>query len=112
MQAKRLEVLKEEEEKLRNSMNNNKKKGNGEGPATTTGPIQRKNSGGGEKPVRLVRHNSGSISDIEERLKLVIWRRPFTTSYYFVREIPCAVADAWNRYKQTKQIIKCVNTRV
>jgi hypothetical protein len=97
-QARRLELLKEKEEEERlKTMNNNKNKAkldNG-GGTENAGPVEpRKNSNATQQKTR---HRSGSIGDIEERKKLVIWRRPLTTVYFCFREIPCAVVDAWHR---------------
>lgn len=34
----------------------------------------------------------------DERAKITIWRRPFTTLYYFVREIPCSIVDTRDKF--------------
>lgn len=51
------------------------------------------------------RNSNGKIPDNryrnnfvqEERAKLVIWRRPFQTLRYFVKEVPCSLEDARDR---------------
>lgn len=73
---------------------------------------QRQNSGSGEMSQRKLKKslssssNStspgggglGGSSDLEDRSKLTLWRRPFTTLYYFVREIPCSIVDTRDKF--------------
>jgi hypothetical protein len=39
-----------------------------------------------------------SAADVEDRIQVTLWRRPFQTLHYFFREIPCSLGDAWKRY--------------
>lgn len=96
--------MKEEEERIRIMNNNTKNKSRGSvGSAEDedhvnnvapppAGLRSRRESGPSKK-----RNRSGSVTELDGRQELVIWRRPIQTGYYFFREIPCAVGDAWNR---------------
>jgi len=41
-----------------------------------------------------------------ERSQLVIWRRPFKTIYYFIKEVPCSFTDAKNRWVSLENLIE------
>lgn len=51
-----------------------------------------------EKPPKKSPSSSGLTLAQKEAGKITLWRRPFTTLYYFFREIPCATKDAKDKF--------------
>jgi len=89
-----LDDIKRQEEEDRKRMSNNrnpksKNKSNGNGDDEDTA----QSHANGHAAERKKKKNGCA----EERSKLVMWKSPFKTLYYFVREIPCAISDSRQR---------------
>lgn len=118
-----MEELKREEEKAHQTriMNNNTKRGGKSSKTSSSSDAEpdaphhitnsvhrgekvRQESGEMvKKTKKSVASSSNSTSPgggggDDDRSKITLWRRPFTTLYYFVREIPCSIVDARDKF--------------